>query len=381
MSFGRPVYLDYQATTPVDPDVLAAMEPFWRQAFGNPHSRTHEYGWEAENAVDLAREQVALALGARSDQVVFTSGATEANNLAILGAARARGGERRHVITFATEHPCVLGAVAALRGEGFRTTVLPVDEDGYPDLNRLEDAIGEDTAIVSVMAANNEIGTLAPLEDIVPLCRRHGAWLHTDIAQAAGKIPFAFNGLGADLASVSGHKIYGPMGVGALLVREGVRLDPIMKGGGQEGGLRPGTLPVPLIVGLGAALEKATSMMEEEGTRTAALRDRLLTVLSEIFPDLHLNGPRENRLPGNLNFRLPGVDSDELLPTLKDAAVSTGSACSSADRKPSHVLAAIGLDAQAISESIRLSVGRFTTEAEIDRVIECFRHDVRDAFA
>ena len=381
MSFDRPVYLDYQATTPVDPDVLAAMEPFWREAFGNPHSRTHEYGWEAENAVDLAREQVALALGARSDAVVFTSGATEANNLAILGAARARKGERRHVITFASEHPCVLGAVEALGREGFRTTVLPVDAEGFPDLNRLEDAIGEDTALVSVMAANNEIGTIAPLEAIVPLCRRHGAWLHTDIAQAAGKIPFAFDELGVDMASVSGHKIYGPMGIGALLTAEGVRLDPIMKGGGQEGGLRPGTLAVPLCVGLGAALEKAASLMEEEAARTAALRDRLLTALSEIFPDLQLNGPRRNRLPGNLNFRLPGVNSDELLLALKDAAISTGSACSSADRKPSHVLAAIGLDGQAISESVRLSVGRFTTDEDMDRVIDCLRHDVREAFA
>lgn len=357
-----PVYLDHQATTPLHPRVLAAMLPYFKERYGNPHSAQHAYGWAAEAAIEEARAQIASLIGARSDEIVFTSGATEANNLAIRGVAAASGG---HVVTCATEHPCVLESCGRLAEEGRELTVLPVQPSGLIDLDRLAEALRPETALVSIMAANHEIGVVQPIAEIATLAHAQGALLHSDAAQAAGKIAVDVT-QGVDLLSLSAHKLGGPKGVGALFVRRGVRLNPLLAGGGQERGLRAGTLPTPLCVGFGAACALAGAALPAESTRLRGLRDRLHAGLLARLPAMRLNGAPEPRLPNNLNLCFPGVDADELLIELPELALATGSACASASQEPSAVLRALGLSDEEIQGSIRIGLGWTTTEAEIE---------------
>ncbi len=367
-----PVYLDYQATTPTDPRVVAAMLPYFTETFGNPHSRSHVFGNAAETAVEEARIRVARIIGAEAREVVFTSGATESNNLAIKGLAHFNRERRDHVVTCVIEHKCVLESCRQLESEGFRVTRLPVESSGLIDLDRLAAAVDDRTLLVSIMAANNEIGVLQPLAEIGALCHRKGAHFHTDAAQAVGKIPLDVNAMGIDLLSVSGHKLYGPKGIGALYVRRRprVRLAPLFSGGGQERGLRSGTLSTPLCVGLGVACDLAADEMDEETTRLRQLRDRLMAGLVARLQRVYLNGDKTRRLAGNLNLCFPGCDSEELMARLRDLAVSSGSACTSAAIEPSYVLRAIGLDVDAAQASLRFGLGRFTTEQEIDYAVD-----------
>lgn len=367
----RPIYLDYQATTPCDPRVVDRMLPYFTTAFGNPHSADHRHGWEAEEAVETARRQIAEPIGARARDIVFTSGATEANNLAIKGAARYRRQVegRDKVVTLATEHKCVLESVARLSREGFDTVVLPVKPDGLVDIDVLMKVLDERVALVSIMAANNEIGVIQPVAEIGVLARTVGAWFHTDAAQAYGKVPLDVDAMDIDLMSISGHKVYGPKGIGALYVRgrkPKVTLAPLMDGGGQERGLRSGTLPTPLCVGMGAAAEIAARESEAESERLSALRDRLWQRLRNGVPRISLNGDARERLAGNLNVTLPGVETSELLAAVPDLSISGGSACSSAGNAGSHVLQALGHDPAKIAAGIRIGLGRFTTPAEVD---------------
>jgi len=366
---GEPIYLDHHATTPVDPAVLDAMLPYFREDFGNAASNSHVYGWRAEAAVEEARERVAAAIGATPREIVFTSGATESNCLAILGTcrARARGG---HVVTLATEHPAVLDPCEQLTREGFEVTVVDVAPDGLVDLERLAAAIREETVLVSVMGANNEIGVLQPLDEIGALCREREVVFHSDGAQAVGKVELDVQVVPVDLLSISGHKVYGPKGIGALYVRSRrprLKLEPILYGGGHERGLRSGTLPVPLIAGLAKALELCVAEREVEAKRLTELRERLWQHLDGALAGLRRNGHAQRRLPGNLNVAFPGVDGDPLLVGLKGVAVSSGSACSSADPRPSHVLLALGLPERLAKASLRFGLGRGTTAEQIDR--------------
>ncbi len=361
----RPVYLDHHATTPVDPRVLEAMLPYFGGKFGNAASRSHQFGWEAEKAVDLARTRIASLAGAHAREIVFTSGATESNNLALKGAGAA------HIVTMATEHKAVLDPA---RRAGCRLTVLPPKSDGLIDLDRLREALGAEPTLVSVMYANNEIGVIQPIAEIGAICREWGALFHCDAAQAFGRIPVNVERDGIDLLSVSAHKMYGPKGVGALYVRrKRARLTPQMDGGGHEFGMRSGTLNVPGIVGFGEAASLCAAEMAEEGRRVAALRDRLWESLAEAL-DVTVNGSMSRRLPGNLNVSFRGIDADALLMTMPEIALSTGSACTSATVEPSHVLRAIGLSGGMARGAVRFGVGRFNTEAEIDwvagRIIE-----------
>ena len=380
MSGRDPIYLDHHATTPVDPRVLEAMLPYFREDFGNAASRSHVFGWRAEAAVELARETIAGALGARDPtEIVFTSGATESINLALKGSAQVLASTRDHLVVARTEHRAVLDTARALESAGCSLTWLPVDGEGLVDPDAVRRAIGPRTLWVSVMAANNEIGVLQPLAEIGSLCRERGVLFHCDAAQAAGKIPLDVDSFGIDLLSVSGHKLYGPKGIGALYVRSRprVRLLPQMHGGGHERGLRSGTLPVPLIVGLGRALALSLEGMAVESKRLRELRDRLLSQLHAGFDGVDLNGHPERRLPGNLNLSFAGVDAAALLLALPDVALSTGSACSSAEPHPSHVLAALGLDEARVRSALRIGIGRFNTEAEIDRVAEQLVREAR----
>lgn len=363
------IYLDHHATTPLDPRVYEAMKPWLTERFGNPHSENHVLGRGAAEAVETARAAVASLIGAEAREIVFTSGATEANNLAILGAARFLKDSKRRVVTVATEHKCVLESCLALRDEGFEVVVLGVRGDGLIDLTELERAVTPETALVSVMAANNEIGVLQPVRDIAALAHAKGALVHTDAAQAAGKIPLDIADV--DLMSLSGHKIYGPMGIGALYVRRRprVRLKPIFHGGGQERGLRSGTLPVALCVGFGAACAIARVEGAAEALRVAALRDRLQAKLLKAILGTRVNAVNAPRLPGNLNLSVSGIDALQLIAAVPDVALSTGSACTSADVEPSYVLKALGLDEPAARASLRFGVGRFNTEADIDRAV------------
>jgi cysteine desulfurase len=367
----RPVYLDNQATTRCDPRVLAAMLPWFTEEYGNAHSAEHAMGATAEAAVAAARAQVAALLGADPREIVFTSGATESNNIAIKGAAqhaRAMGDPRRRIVTVATEHSCVLESVLATAAEGFEPVVLPVRPDGLLDPAVLEAALAVPTLLVSVMAVNNETGVIQNLPAIAALAKRAGALLHTDAAQAVGKVPVDLAGWQVDLASVSGHKLYGPKGVGALFVRRRprVRLSPLFSGGGQERGLRSGTLPTPLIVGLGEACRLAGAEMADEAARLAALRAALLDRLRAAVPGLAVNGSLAARIPGNLNLTFPGATAQALMAAAPDLCVSTGSACSSAELAPSHVLRAMGLGHDAAARSLRIGIGRFTSAADID---------------
>ncbi len=375
MPRNRPIYLDNQATTPCDPRVVTAMLPYFSEAFGNPHSAEHALGREAEAAVERARAEVAALIGASPREIIFTSGATESNNLAIKGAARfaARmGSPKRRVITVATEHKCVLEATRDLAEEGFEPVFLPVAPDGRLDLAAFRAALAAPTLLVSVMAANKETGVLQDIATLATLARDCGALFHTDAAQAAGKIPLDVAAQGIDLLSISGHKLYGPKGIGALYVRHRprVRLAPLISGGGQERGLRSGTLPAPLIVGFGEACRIARAEMAAEGERLAALRDRLLARLRAAIPGIALNGSREHRLAGNLNLAFPGARAETLLADLPDLCLSTGSACSSAAIEPSYVLRAMGIAPEIAAASLRIGIGRFTSAAEIDTAAE-----------
>jgi len=372
----RPVYLDYQATTPTDPRVVEAMMPYFTEKFGNPHSRNHEHGWEAEEAVEKARKQIADLIGADEREIVFTSGATESNNLAIAGVARFYKDKKNHIVTLQTEHKCVLDTCRHLEMEGFTVTYLPVKKDGLVDLDVLKGAITDKTAIVSVMAANNEIGVIQPLKEIGEMCRARGVFFHTDCAQAFGKIPLDVEAMKIDLMSISGHKIYGPKGIGALFVRRKprVRLVPLIHGGGQERGFRSGTLPTPLCVGLGAAAEIAGKEMAEETAKLIKLRDRFYKSVTDRLPEVYLNGDFKNRLPGNLNISFAYVEGEGLMMGIKDLSVSSGSACTSASLEPSYVLRALGVTEDLAHTSLRIGFGRFTTESEVDyaadRIVE-----------
>jgi len=366
-----PIYLDNHATTRVDPRVVEAMAPFWSEDYGNAASTSHVFGWRAEEAVELARERLAAALGARPRELVFTSGATEANNLAILGAAEANP-ERDHLVTVATEHRAVLDPCRALAAVGREVTVLPVDGDGLVDPRAVADAITDRTLLVSVMAANNEIGVLQPLAEIGAACRERGVLFHSDAAQAFGKVPLDVETLGLDLVSLSAHKMYGPKGVGALYVRRRprVRLEPRQHGGGHERGLRSGTLPVPLVVGFAGAAELCEAEREAEAVRLAGLRDRLWERLHREIPGVVRNGHPTRRLPGNLNVSFADVDGDRLLLAMSDVALSSGSACTSAHPEPSHVLTALGREESLVRASLRFGLGRFTTAEEVELVAD-----------
>jgi cysteine desulfurase len=367
-----PIYMDYQATTPLDPRVLEAMMPYLTAKFGNPHSSSHKFGWEAADAVERARAQVAALIGAEPKEIVFTSGATESNNLVVKGLSRFYRKHRDHLVTVATEHKCVLEACAAMEREGMRVTYLPVGRHGLIDLDRLAAAIGERTLLVSVMAVNNEIGVIQPLAEIGALCRARRVPFHTDAAQAVGKMPLDVTTLGVDLMSISGHKVYGPKGIGALYVRARSRLkfDPLLSGGGQEGGLRSGTLSPALCVGLGAACALAGEELPGEAARLRGQFDRLLDGILTRLPGTVLNGDRDRRIPGNLNLSFPGVDGALLLTQLRELAVSSGAACASAVAEPSYVLRALGVEDRLAQASIRFGIGRFTTDAEIDHALE-----------
>ncbi|MBL9174541.1 MAG: cysteine desulfurase [Verrucomicrobiales bacterium] len=375
-----PVYLDHHATTPVAPSVFEAMRPYFTEVFGNPGSLGHAYGWQAQEAVGTARAQVARLLNAAPSEILFTSGATESNNLVLKGLVGARRGRSTHIVTTATEHKSVLDPLARLSRDGIRVTVLPVAGDGRLPLDLLERSLGEDTALISVMAANNEIGTLQPLEAIGRLARERGILFHTDFTQAAALLSLDVQKVPVDLLTLSGHKMYGPKGVGALMVgsgRSGAELIAQLDGGGQEQGLRAGTLNVPGIVGLGEACDLARKSRESDAQRLTTLRDHLKETLAAALGDLRINGTWTHRLPNNLNVSFPGVDGEALLHALPEVAVSSGSACNAASGEPSHVLLALGLDPGLARATLRFGLGRPTTADDVDfaaaRVIEAIR--------
>lgn len=375
------IYLDNHATTRVDPRVVEAMLPYFTECYGNAASSTHGFGWSAREAVEEARASIASAIGAQPREIVFTSGATESNNLAIRGLAERSQAKGRHLVSVTTEHPSVLEPLERLGRRGFEITWLPVLPWPDPQAGRIRpeqvaEAIRDDTILVSVMLANNEIGAIQPIAEIAEICRSRGVVLHSDATQAVGKIPVDVGRLGVDLMSFSAHKIYGPKGIGALYVRRGrppLRLEPLLAGGGHEGGLRSGTLNVPGIVGFAKALELCQSELPQESVRLRALRDRLYHGLAQAVPQLTLNGPALSppdwRLPGNLNVSLGDLDGETLLMHIKELAVSTGSACTSATPEPSHVLRALGLSDQQSRASLRFGLGRFNTAEEIERAI------------
>ncbi|XP_022741943.1 cysteine desulfurase, mitochondrial-like [Durio zibethinus] len=369
---GRPLYLDMQATSPVDPRVLDWMLPFYLSRYGNPHSRTHLYGWESESAVETARAQVAALIGASPKEIVFTSGATESNNISIKGVMHFYKDKKRHVITTQTEHKCVLDSCRHLQQEGFEVTYLPVGPDGLIDLDRLRKEIRPDTGLVSVMAVNNEIGVVQPVEEVGKICKEFNVPFHTDAAQALGKIKIDVEKWNVSLMSLSGHKIYGPKGVGALYLRRRprIRVEPQMNGGGQERGIRSGTVPTPLVVGMGTACELAMKEMEYDERRITGLQERLLNGIRDKIDGVVVNGSMDRRYVGNLNLSFAYVEGESLLMGLKEVAVSSGSACTSASLEPSYVLRALGVDEDMAHTSIRFGIGRFTTEEEIDRAVE-----------
>jgi len=374
----HPLYLDYQATTPTDPRVVEAMAPYWTEKFGNPHSRNHFYGWEAEDAVEIAREHVANLIGATAKEVIFTSGATESNNLAIKGVAKFYGDKKNHIITCVTEHKCVLETCRSLQQDGFDVTYLHVQENGLIDLDVLKAAITDKTLLVSIMAVNNEIGVIQPLKEIGQMCRDNKVFFHTDAAQAVGKIPLDVEAMNIDMLSISAHKMYGPMGMGALFVRRRprVRLVPLIHGGGQERSMRSGTLPTPLVVGFGVACELALKEMGQETERLRGYQAKLFEGLKARIPEIYLNGDLDHRIPGNLNISFSYVEGEGLMMGLKDLGVSSGSACTSASLEPSYVLRALGVEEELAHTSLRLGLGRFTTEDDIDYAIERISKEV-----
>jgi cysteine desulfurase len=369
-----PIFMDYHSTTPVDPRVLQEMLPYFTQHFGNAASRNHAFGWHAEEAVDVARERIAKLVGASSEkEIVITSGATESNNLAIKGVADFYRDKGRHIITTVIEHKAVLDTCKRLETEGFEVTYLPVEKDGRIDLNKLEAAFRPDTILVSVMLANNEIGTVQPMAEIGRMCRARGVLLHTDAVQGLGKVPFNVDEMCVDLVSITAHKMYGPKGVGALYVRRSkprVRLVSQMDGGGHERGMRSGTLNVPGIVGFGKAAQILTEEGVAESARILAQRERLRLAITSKLEEVYLNGSLEHRLPGNLNLSFAFVEGEGLMMAIKDVAVSSGSACTSASLEPSYVLRALGVGEELAHSSIRFGLGRFTTDEEVDYVAE-----------
>lgn len=368
-----PIYFDNHATTAVDPRVLDAMMPYFTAEFGNAASHSHEFGWRAQQAVETARERIARLIGATGKEIIFTSGATESDNLAVKGVAEMYKDKGNHIITVATEHKAVLDSCKHLEEYGYRVTYLAVDRSGLVDLDDLKRLIDAKTILVTVMYANNEIGVLQPIREIGEICRERGVLFHSDATQAVGRIPVDVNHDNIDLLSLSAHKMYGPKGVGALYVRQRnprVQVSPIIDGGGHEHGMRSGTLNVPGIVGLGKACEVASTDLPEEAPRLAALRNRLLEKIMGQLDEVHINGSMEQRLPGNLNLSFRGVDSESLLVSVSDVALSTGSACSSAALEPSYVLKALGAEDDLALSSIRFGLGRFNTKAEVDYVGE-----------
>lgn len=369
----NPIYMDYNATTPTDPRVFEVMAPYFTKVFGNAASRTHQFGWEAEEAVERAREQVASLINAHPKEIVFTSGATESDNLAIKGVAEMYEDKGDHVITATTEHKAVLDSCKALEKAGKRVTYLGVDADGLISMDELRDAITDKTILVSIMHANNEIGVVQPIQEIGALCREHGVLFHTDAVQSVGKIPFDVDAMNVDLAAISAHKMYGPKGVGALYVRRKrprVRVTPIIDGGGHERGMRSGTLNVPGIVGFGSAAEFARLEMEVEAKRLLGLKERLVAGINAELKDVYINGSEENVLPGTVNMSFAYVEGESLLMGISGIAVSSGSACTSASLEPSYVLKALGLGDELAHSSIRFGLGRFSTEEDVDYVVE-----------
>lgn len=378
MTLKKPIYLDYQATTPVDPRVLERMLPYFTEKFGNPHSRSHAYGWTAEEATEVARKQVADLIGADPKEIIFTSGATESNNIALKGVAHFYRDKKNHIITVQTEHKCVLDSCRHLEQEGFIVTYLPVKPNGLIDLDALKDAITDKTSVVSVMGVNNEIGVIQPLAEIGKICRERGVFFHTDCAQAFGKIPLNVDDMNIDLMSISGHKIYAPKGIGALYVRRRprVRLEALFSGGGQERGFRSGTLATPLVVGLGEAAAIAKAEMGKDLEKNRRYFDRFMKEIGDGIPDVFLNGDREQRYPGNINLSFAYVEGESMVMAIKDLAVSSGSACTSASLEPSYVLRALGVGEELAHTSIRFGFGRFTTDEEIDYAINLVKDNV-----
>ncbi len=367
----KPIYLDYQATTPCDQRVLDKMLPFFTQTFGNPHSRNHSYGWEAEAAVENARTQIAELINADPREIIFTSGATESNNIAIKGVTDFYKDKKNHIITCITEHKCVLDSCRHLEEKGFKVTYLPVQPNGLIDLDLLKNTITDKTILVSIMIVNNEIGVIQPIAEIGKICRERSVFFHTDAAQAAGKIDIDVEAMNIDLLSISGHKIYGPKGIGALFVRRKprIRLNALTTGGGQERGMRSGTLPTPLCVGLGEACAIAKAEMKDENIRIKNLFDRLYGGLKANLCEIYVNGDMTRRIYGNLNISFAYVEGEGLMMGIKDLAVSSGSACTSASLEPSYVLRALGVEEELAHTSLRIGIGRFTTEVEIDQAI------------
>ena len=376
-----PIYLDYQATTPTDPRVVAAMQPYWTQEFGNPHSEGHSYGWKSRQVVEYARKQVANFIGADDDEIVFTSGATESCNIALRGITTASPPNgRRQVITLATEHSAVLETVRWLGRNGYHATVLPVKPDGLVDLRELRASLSDHTLLVSAMLANNEIGVIQPLAEISRICQAAGVFVHTDATQAAGRIKINVDELGIDMLSLSAHKVYGPNGIGTLYIRNrpGLQLEPITTGGSQERAIRPGTVPVPLAVGMGKACAIAGEQLEDDAKRLSQLGERLLQELVADFPDLRIFGNRKQRVPGNLSLGFPSIPGELVVESVsRTVAISTGAACATGSPEPSHVLMALGVDAETAATGVRISLGRFTTHDEISAASRHLRRALR----
>jgi cysteine desulfurase len=375
-----PIYMDNNSTTRVDPRVVEAMLPFFTEEFGNAASRSHPYGWKAEAAVDEAREQIAALIGATEKEIIFTSGATESNNLALKGVAAMYKKKGNHIVTVPTEHKCVLDTCKRLEREGCQVTYLDVDKYGRVTAEQVRNAITDKTIVVSVMFANNEIGTIQPIAEIGKVCKEKGVLFHTDAVQAVGKVPVDVEAMGIDLLSLTAHKLYGPKGIGALYVRKKnprVRLEPIIDGGGHERGMRSGTLPVPLIVGFGEACAITKKEMLEESKRTFALRERLRKGIMDQLPETYLNGHPTERLPGNANISFAYVEGEGMMMGIKDVAVSSGSACTSASLEPSYVLRSLGVGDELAHSSIRFGIGRFNTQEEVDFVVDLVVREVK----
>ena len=373
------IYLDYQATTPVDKRVIDKMLPYFGEIYGNPHSRNHSFGWEAEQAVEVARENVANIIGANPKEIIFTSGATESNNLAIKGLADFYGDKKNHIITCVTEHKCVLESCRLLSEKGFEVTYLKVNKDGLIDLKDLESKINEKTLLVSIMGVHNEIGVIQPLKEIGDICRKNSVFFHTDCAQAIGKIKINVDEMNIDLLSISGHKIYAPKGVGALYVRRKprVRISAMMSGGGQERGMRSGTLSPALCVGLGEACKICADEIDEESKRITKLKNILLEGIQGECDDIFINGSETDRVPGNINLSFAYVEGESLMMGIKNLAVSSGSACTSASLEPSYVLKALGVSEELAHTSLRIGIGRYTSEKDIRDAVKVIVNEVK----
>ncbi len=373
------IYFDYQATTPVDPRVLKKMMPYFGEIYGNPHSRNHSFGWEAEEGVEVAREHVARIINANPKEIIFTSGATESNNLALKGVSEFYGDKKNHIITCVTEHKCVLESCRHLAGKGFDITYLPVQSDGLINLDELKKAITDKTLVVSIMGVHNEIGVIQPLEEIGKICRANDIFFHSDCAQAIGKINLDVDKMNIDLMSISGHKIYAPKGVGALYIRRKprVRISSMISGGGQERGMRSGTLSPALCVGLGEACNIYNNEMEKENKMLLKYKNMMLEGIRQSCPDVYLNGSEQLRVPGNLNLSFAYVEGESLMMGIKNLAVSSGSACTSASLEPSYVLKALGVEEELAHTSLRIGFGRFTTENEVKYATDIIVKEVK----